>query len=134
VPGLLKPADMQSEINVTPFIDVLLVLLVIFLLVNLLRIRLVQDIQVPPPASATQETDPQIVLELLPGAGVSVNQQRVPVESLPTYLRSAYEGRPSKLLFVKADSGRRYQDIIDAVDMARAAGVERIAFVPGVTR
>jgi biopolymer transport protein TolR len=134
VPSLLKPADVQSEMNVTPFIDVLLVLLVIFLLINLLRIRLVQDVQLPPPASATQRTDPQIVLELLPRAGLSVNQQRVPLESLPTYLRTVYEGRPSKLLFVKADSGRRYQDIIDAIDMARAAGVERIAFVPGVTR
>jgi biopolymer transport protein TolR len=131
VPSLLKTAGVQSEINVTPFIDVLLVLLVIFLLVNLLRTRLVQDIQVPPPASAAQETDPQIVLELLPQAGFSVNQQRLPLESLPTYLRRVYEGRPSKLLFVKADTGRQYQDVIDAIDIARGAGVQRIAFVPG---
>jgi biopolymer transport protein TolR len=134
VPSLLKPAGVQSEMNVTPFIDVLLVLLVIFLLINLLRIRLVQDVQIPPPMSATQENDPQIVLELLPQGGLSVNQQRVPLESVPAYLRRVYQDRPSKLLFVKADTGRRYQEVVDAIDMARGAGVERIAFVPGATR
>jgi biopolymer transport protein TolR len=131
---ILHLPDMQSEINVTPLIDVLLVLLVVFFLINLLQMRLVQDVQVPPPVPATAELEPQIVLELLPGSGYAVNQQPVPAESLLAYLAQIYERRPSKLLFVKADTARRYQEVIDAMDLARAVGIQTIAFVPAALR
>ena len=127
---LFASRDLESEMNVTPFIDVLLALLVIFMLINLLRIRLVQDVQVPPPEVATADSDPQVVLEVLPVAGYAVNRQPVPEDSLLAFLDGVYRTRPSKLLFVKADSGRRYQEVITALDIARAAGVQGIAFVP----
>jgi len=115
MPGLLHAPRAQPEINVTPLIDVLLVLLAVFFLINLLQLRLVQDVQVPPVASATTDTEPQIVLELLP---------------LQIYLERVYEHRPSGLLFVRADTAHRYQEVVDALDVARAAGIRTVAFLP----
>ena len=121
----------QSDINVTPMIDVLLVLLIIFMITQPLSRKAI-DIQVPPPNSTTQSTaaSNQIVLELTDNGGYSINSQPVPKDQLDTQIHAVFDNRPAKLLFIKAAPNRIYQDVIDAMDVARGAGVQIIGFTP----
>ncbi len=121
----------QSDINVTPMIDVLLVLLIIFMITQPLSRKAI-DIQVPPPNSTTQSTaaSNQIVLELTDNGGYAINSQPVPKDQLDAQIHAVFDNRPAKLLFIKAASNRIYQDVIDAMDVARGAGVQIIGFTP----
>ena len=72
----------------------------------------------------------QIVLEIRDDGTYAVNGQLVPLDQLDTQLHSIYDNRPVKLLFVKPGLDRVYQDIIEAMDIARGAGVLVIGFTP----
>jgi len=124
----------QSDINVTPMIDVLLVLLIIFMITQPLS-RMALDVQVPPPdETSTTKTPPsQIVLELADDGSYAINSQPVPKDQLDAQFHAIYDGRPTKLLFVKASPDRLYQDVIEAMDIARGAGVLIIGFTPAPT-
>jgi biopolymer transport protein ExbD len=128
-----RPA-IQHEINVTPLIDVLLVLFITYIVI--MFSRLVADVELPPPGGpATSPQSPhQIVLELTAGGGYAVNGQAVPQAQLEDFLAMIYRDRPLKLLFVSSDPSRRYEEVIDAVDLAKGAGVEAFAFMPMETR
>ena len=124
--------NVNSEINVTPMIDVLLVLLIIFMVVNALS-RTVVEVQIPPKetAAAQSQQSAQIVLEMLADGNFSINaQQAFPLEQLDRELHSLYDNRPAKLIFVKPAGTRTYGQVIEAIDIARGAGIEVIGFTP----
>ena len=123
----------NSEINVTPFLDVLLVLLVIFM--SAIQAQKLMWAQLPVPdergCSAACET---IVLEVLPGNTFALNKARFGGAELRSRLRAAYEGRPTSVLFVRGDTGVTYQDVISAFDVARGVGVQVLAIAPRTAR
>jgi biopolymer transport protein TolR len=122
---------LSSEPNVVPMIDILLVLLIIFMITQPLS-RMALDVQVPPQDTpATTKAPPsQIVLELSDDGGYAINGQPVPKNQLDTQIHAIYDARPAKLLFIKAGPNRIYQDVIEAMDVARGAGVQIIGFTP----
>ena len=125
-----RPGEISSEPNVVPMIDILLVLLIIFMISQPLS-RMGIDVQVPPPQTNTDNgPSNQIVLELLADGSYAINSQPVPFNQLDTQLHAIYDPRPVKLLFVKAAPTRVYQDVIEAMDIARGAGVMVIGFTP----
>ena len=121
-----------SDINVTPMIDVLLVLLIIFMITQPLS-RMTLRVQVPPPPQPTASPPSQsnqIVLELPDNGAYLINGQPVPKNQLDAQLHAIYDPRPAKLLFVKPGQNRVFQDVIDAMDVARGAGVQVLGFTP----
>lgn len=120
-----------SEPNVIPMIDIMLVMLIIFMVSQPLS-RMALDVQVPPQEQQTKSDakSNQIVLELTADGGYAINTQPVPVDQLDTQMHAIFDARPAKLLFVKSAPTRIYQDVIDAMDIARGAGVQVIGFTP----
>jgi biopolymer transport protein ExbD len=112
-------------------IDIMLVMLIIFMVSQPLA-RMAIDIQVPPQETAQKPTaaSNQIVLELTPDGGYSINTQPVPKDQLDTQIHAIYDNRPAKLMFLKSAPDRTYQEVIEAMDIARGAGVQVIGFTP----
>ena len=124
-------SSLNSDINITPFIDVLLVLLVIFM-ITVAIYRKVLDIQVPVETKGPSKPDPnQIILEIKADGSMAINTQAVDSSALGQRLYEIYSVRPDKLLFIKADDGRPYQEVIRVIDVARGAGVQVFGLAPG---
>lgn len=130
--GATPRGEVSSEPNVIPMIDIMLVLLIIFMISQPLA-RMAIDVQVPPPVAAPS-TGPstQIVLEILEDGGYSINGQAVPKPQLDTQIHTIFDNRPAKLLFIKAHPSRIYQEVVEAMDVARGAGIQVIGFTPKV--
>jgi|SwirhirootsSR3_FD_contig_51_7069748_length_647_multi_3_in_0_out_0_1 biopolymer transport protein ExbD len=122
----------KSDPNVVPMIDVLLVLLIIFMMQIPLN-RMAMDVQVPSDEKQKQQKNvksDQIVLELQDNGGFAINTKPVAKQALDAELHTIYDQRPAKLMFIKASPNRQYQDVVEAMDIARGAGVQVIGFVP----
>ena len=124
----------MNEINVTPMIDVLLVLLIIFMVVQQGMQKGV-SMQVPPPKDkdqVAQKSNPedQIVLEVNPGPTYAINTRPVASDQLEKTIHDIYAARPRKVIFVKGAENVTYADVVKAVDASRGAGIEVVGLVP----
>ena len=121
---------LTNEPNVTPMIDVLMVLLIIFMVI-VPTSRKAMDVQLPDPTPQPGAPNTsQIVLSVHKGGQFEINKEPQTLAGLAPRLKQIYDPRPDKIIFIKGDPDATYQDIIKAMDIARGAGVKVIGFTP----
>ncbi len=117
----------KPEVNVTPMIDILLVLLIIFMIGTR---SIGFDTQVPQPAPEESSSLGQVVITVTGDRTVEINREAVPFERLEARLREIYRVRGDRVIFVSAAPDLDFEPVIQVIDMARGAGLTRVALMP----
>ena len=118
----------MGEINVTPLVDVVLVLLLVFMVTAPMMSRGI-DVSLPVANQPHVEPEDRVTVSVNGKEQIFVGDRPVNILLLEDQLRGMMEGRTSKVVYLRADEGLRYGKVIQVVDRIKKAGVEQIGFV-----
>jgi biopolymer transport protein ExbD len=121
----------KSDINVTPLVDVVLVLLIIFMVITPV-VQMGYLVRVPPKAPAglpPSAVNDQIILRLMPDNRIFINKDEVPPADFPVRIHDIMHGNQSKMVFFQGSPDVDYDSTIKFLDMARAAGAKNIGII-----
>jgi biopolymer transport protein ExbD/biopolymer transport protein TolR len=122
----------NSDINVTPMVDVMLVLLIIFMVITpMLQNKVAVDmakVENPTPMPDADKED-AIVVAVTRDGGIYLGQDRVVLADLGTKVQDKLANTPGKTIFVRADARAQYRAVEDAIDAVRSAGVDSVGLL-----
>jgi len=121
--------NISANINVTPMVDVMLVLLIIFMVITpMLQNKVSVDMaQVDNPESMPDaDKEDAIVVAITRDGGVFLGQDKIAVDELGARVRDKLADKPGKTIFIRADARAQYRAVEDAIDAVRTAGVEDV--------
>jgi biopolymer transport protein ExbD len=126
----------SADINVTPLIDVLLVLLIVFMVITPLTPKGLDALVPQPPKDQKQQppdNDRTIVVQVLKGSGdhpaLKINQDDVTWENLQGRLSDIFKTRAEKVMFVKADPDLTFNDVAQVIDISHSSGVDKVGLI-----
>jgi biopolymer transport protein ExbD len=127
---------LRAEINITPMIDILLVLIIVFMVVVSMSQEKGLEAQIPQPANQQSPPQPErtIVIQIAWSGdnktpSIKINDEDVPWDKLHDRLSTIFTGRVERVAFVKGDDDVDFEFVADAIDIARTSGVERIGLL-----
>src|SRR5437870_5386276 len=123
--------SLRSDINVTPLVDVVLVLLIIFMVITPV-VQMGYLVRVPPKAPPNlppAAINDQIVLRLMPDNHFYINRDEVPPDQFPQRLRDIMHGNPSKMVFFQGSPDVDYESTMKFLDLARTSGAKNIGII-----
>ena len=127
---------LRAEINITPMIDILLVLIIVFMVVVSMSQQKGLEAQIPQPATEKSPPQPErtIVIQIAWSGDnktpmLKINDEDVPWDKLHDRLSTIFTGRVERVAFVKGDDDVDFEFVADAIDIARTSGVERIGLL-----
>jgi biopolymer transport protein TolR len=126
--GAVRVRSSLAEINVIPFVDVVLVLLLIFMMTAPMMYRGI-DVNLPKTSSRPTAVEERLVLTLTKDNILYINERVVAQTTLETRLKELLRDRADKTVFVKADKDLKYGYVVETMDRIRRAGVERVGMV-----
>jgi biopolymer transport protein ExbD/biopolymer transport protein TolR len=125
-------SKVNSNINVTPMVDVMLVLLIIFMVITpMLQNKVQVDMAKVDNPTAMPDADKEdaIVVAITRDGGVFLGQDKVAVTELGSRVREKLADKPGKTIFVRADARAQFRAVEDAIDAVRTAGVEEVGLL-----
>ena len=128
--GSPELADVKSDINVTPLVDVVLVLLIIFMVVTPM---LQKGVNVMLPLTTNPDKKPdnenQLIVSVKSDSTIYIDTNWVPKTDFVTQMKEMYQRSPGKEIMIKGDSRLRYKDIKKVMDMINEAGYENVGLI-----
>jgi biopolymer transport protein ExbD len=129
--GVGNLGSLKSDINVTPLVDVVLVLLIIFMVLTPL-LQMGYDVNVPPKATAEASaviTKEQLIVTQKEEGKVYLNREQITIDQLPLRLTDILKHRSDKTVFLSADDDLNYGTVMTTMDIIRNAGAERVGII-----
>jgi biopolymer transport protein TolR len=122
-----RPAQALGEINVTPLVDVVLVLLLVFMVTAPMMNRGI-DVSLPVANQPQVQEEDRLVVTVDARERIFINSKPINLLLLQDTMKGMMEGRPTKVVYLRADEGLRYGKVIEVVDKLKNAGVDQIGF------
>ena len=125
-----EPAPMKAAINITPLVDVVLVLLIIFMVITPL-LQMGYDVKVPPKAQVDTPQPPadQLIVSLMTNNRLYLNKEEMNPQTLSLRLDEILKNRRDKTVFFSAEDGATYGKVVQVMDLMRTAGAKTIGIV-----
>jgi biopolymer transport protein ExbD len=122
------PKELLTDINVTPLVDVCLVLVIIFMVTTTMFLQPPFEIKLPKARTAEQTKEENLFVAVAPDGGLAINESRVPTEQFPETIRAKLARSRLKLVVIRADENAASGAVIDALNVIKQAGARRITF------